>query len=142
MKPLLILISSVFVLSICASSCSPGTAGTSVEASCADFMKLKHISRQVEVAAGGTITLSLCSNPSTGFQWSKDASISDSTVIQQLDHKFLEAGVENKVGVPATEVWTFKALKQGTATVSLEYGRPWEGGGKGEWTYKLAITVK
>jgi len=142
MKSLLILVSAVLALSICAPACSTGTTGAPLVVSCDEFMKLKHISQQVEVAAGSTITLKLCSNPSTGFQWSKDAGISDSTVIQQLDHKFLEPVASNAVGVPGMETWTFKALKQGAATVSLEYGRPWEGGEKGEWTYKLTVTVK
>ncbi|MFA5065967.1 MAG: protease inhibitor I42 family protein [Dehalococcoidia bacterium] len=142
MKPSLILVSAVLAISICTPACSGGTAGAPMEVSCDEFMKLKHISQQSEVAAGSTITLSLCSNPSTGFEWSKDASISDSTVIQQLDHKFIEPVASNAVGVPGMETWTFKALKQGTATLSLEYGRPWEGGEKGEWTYKLTITVK
>jgi len=142
MKSLLILVSAVLALSICAPACSTGTAGAPMEVSCDEFMKLKHISRQAEVAAGDTITLSLCSNSSTGFQWSKDAGISDSAVIQQLDHKFLEPVGQNSMGAAGKEMWTFKALKQGAATVSLEYGRPWEGGEKGEWTYTLAVTVK
>ncbi len=142
MKSLLVMASAVIVLSICAPACSGGTAGAPLEVSCDDFMKLQQISQQVEVATGDTITLSLCSNPSTGFQWSKDAGISDSAVIQQLDHKFLEPVGQNNMGAAGKEMWTFKALKQGAATVSMDYGRPWEGGEKGEWTYKLTVTVK
>jgi predicted secreted protein len=142
MKPVFVLVGAMLALLICAPACSPDTDVVPLEVSCSDFMKLSHISRQLEVAAGGTITLNLCSNPSTGFQWSKDAGISNGIVIQQLDHKFLEPGAENKVGVAGSESWTFKALKQGAATISLEYGRPWEGGEKATWTYKLAITVK
>ena len=35
-----------------------------------------------------------------------------------------------------------EALKKGTTSLSLEYGRPWEGGEKGVWTFELIVTVK
>jgi len=105
-------------------------------------MKQSHRTAQVELAAGSTTNLSLCSNASTGFQWSSDAVISDSSVVQQIDHKYLEPTTSSGAGVPGRETWTFKALKPGTATILLEYSRPWEGGQKGEWTYSLSVTVK
>ncbi len=40
------------------------------------------------------------------------------------------------------ESWTFKALKQGSSEVYLEYSLPWEGGEKGEWTCTVNVVVK
>ena len=88
--------------------------------------------------------MKLCSNPNTGFQWSEEAQISDSVILKQEDHKFI--GPESKPlpppGTPGQEIWNFKALKQGSSEVYLEYKRPWEGGEKGEWTCTINVTVK
>lgn len=115
-----------------------------VEASCDDFMKLRHISKEVEVAVGKSFTVALCSNPSTGFQWTEIAQISDQTIVQQTDHKFIspESEPPPPPGTPGQEIWTFKALKKGTTEVTMEYSRPWEGGEKGEWTFKLTVIIK
>jgi len=116
----------------------------SVEVSCDDFYQQNHISKEVEVGVGGTLTVTLCSNPSTGFIWSETAQISDQSVLQQTDHRLVMPGAEPPPppGTAGQEVWTFSALNKGTSTVSMEYSRPWEGGEKGEWTFVLTVTVK
>jgi len=107
-----------------------------------DFMKNQHISRSVEIPANGTLTVTLFSNPTTGFRWSEEASINDGTVLEQTGHEYVAPGQEGVVGAGGQEVWTFKALEKGETTVSMEYGRPSEGGEKGEWIFKLIVTVK
>src|SRR4030067_650355 len=102
---------SVFILltlSLCLVACAPST-GTSIEVSCDDFGQQPHMSKQINVAAGDTFTVTLCSNATTGFQWSESAQISDQAVVQQTGHEFVspEKGL---VGAPGKEVWTFKAL--------------------------------
>jgi inhibitor of cysteine peptidase len=109
-------------------------------------MEQKHISREVEVAVDGSLTVTLCSNPTTGFIWSESADISDQTVLEQTGHEFIapegEGDEPPAPGTTGKEVWIFKALKKGTTEVSMEYSRPWEGGEKGEWTYTLTVVVK
>lgn len=102
------------------------------------------VGEEVEVAAGGSITVMLESNPTTGFQWSEEAQISDTEILKQVGHEFIgpESEPPPPPGTPGQEVWKFEALKQGTATIYMEYSRPWEGGEKAEWTYTLAVTVK
>jgi len=134
---------SVFILLTIALwlvACAPST-GTSIEGSCDDFGQQPHMSKQINVAAGDIFTVTLCSNATTGFEWSESAQISDQTVVQQTGHGFVgpDTGL---VGAPGKEVWTFKALKKGTSTIALEYSRPWEGGEKGEWTFNLTVAVK
>jgi inhibitor of cysteine peptidase len=127
-------------------ACSSGPRQTAVEVSCANFMDQKNVTKQVEVGAGNTLTVTLCSNPSTGFGWPESAQISDLTIVQQTDHKYVAPEAENGVtpvtGAPGQEVWTFEALKKGTSTIYVEYSRPWEGGEKGEWTFRLTVVVK
>jgi len=115
-----------------------------VDVSCDDFYKQQHISKEVEVTVGDSCTVTLCSNPTTGFLWSESAQISDQTVLEQTDHKFVPPPErpEPVEGEAGKEVWTFKALKKGTSTISLEYSRPWEGGEKGAWTFVLTVVVK
>jgi len=125
---------------------SPAPNKVSVAVTCDDFMNQKHISKQFEIQTGGSLTLTLCSNPTTGFLWSEMAQISDQTVLKQVDHEFVPpedlGDRPPPPGSPGEEVWTFKALKEGTSTISMEYSRPWEGGEKAEWTFVLTITVK
>ena len=143
MKTRLILMGSLAVISLCLFGCSPVPKQVSVEASCDDFYEHQVISQEVQVAVDGSLTVTLCSNPSTGFQW-ESASISDQTVLQEVDHKFVspESELPPPLGTPSQEVWTFQALKKGTSTISMEYSRPWEGGEKGAWAFVLSVTVK
>ncbi len=144
MKSKLILVCAVVAISLCLLACLPTSKQASVEVSCDDFMRQQHISEEVEVAVDGSLTVSLCSNPTTGFLWVESAQISDQTVLQQTDHRFVSPVSEPPPppGTPGQQVWTFKALKKGTSTISMEYSRPWEGGEKGEWTFVLTVTVK
>jgi inhibitor of cysteine peptidase len=88
--------------------------------------------------------VTLCSNPTTGFQWPEKAQISDTTVLEQKDHKFIgpESEAPPPPGTPGQEVWTFKTLKEGSSTIFFEYSRPWEGGEKGEWILTVDVIVK
>ena len=117
-----------------------------VSASCDDLRGLKHISREVDAAVGDSITVSLCSNRSTGFGWSESAQISDQSMLQQTEHNYLAPEREKDkppaLGASGKQVWTFEALKKGTGEVSMDYGQPWEGGEKGAWTFDLTVVVK
>ena len=116
----------------------------SVEISCDDFIKSHHISlsRTIEISVGDSLNVTLCSNPTTGFQWSELAQISDQTLLQQIDHQFVPPQEQDVEGAAGKEIWTFNALKKGTSNISMEYSRPWEGGEKGEWTFTLYVVVK
>lgn len=130
------------VLLIALSCASP----SSLELDCGDFQKQQHIQRDLTVTPGEEITVSLCANPSTGFEWVEQANISDSSILEQTDYRYIAPG--EKGGQPAapgsagTSVWTFHALKSGSTTVEMEYSRPWEGGEKRQWTCELSISVK
>ncbi|GAH66540.1 unnamed protein product [marine sediment metagenome] len=109
-------------------------------------MKEQHISQEVEVAVDGSLTLTMYSNPTEGRQWS-EAQISDQAVLQQTDHKLVMPEVEGDMppppGTPGQEVWTFKALKEGKSTISMEYTHPWEGGEEEPMlTFVLTVVVK
>jgi len=144
MKLKLTLIFVVFIVSLSLLACSPAVKETAVEVSCDDFYQQTFRSESVVVPAGGSFTVTLCTNPTTGFQWSENAQIGDPTVLEQVDHKLVVPQSEPPPppGTPSQEIWTFRALKEGESTIYLEYSRPWEGGEKGVWTFTLTTTVK
>jgi len=89
--------------------------------------------------------LLLRSIPSTVLRWAELAEISDPTVVEQVDHKYVpptEKRGPPPPGTPGEEAWTFKALKEGKSTLSMEYGQPWKGGTKADWTFVLTVVVK
>jgi inhibitor of cysteine peptidase len=141
MKTLSQVVTAFLPLALLVSGCG-GTAF--VNAGCDDFMQQKNVSRQIEIATGYELSVYLCSNPTTGFKWSESAVISDTSVLRQTGHEFTAPKRDSTpvVGAPGTEKWTFKATKKGASTIKMEYGRPWVGGEKGEWTFTLTVVVK
>ena len=137
-------LSLISILLIACDSADDQTSKAWAEITCEEFSNNNHLTQSLEVQAGETFELKLCSNPTTGFQWSEDSQISDTTVLKQENHEFFgrESELTPPPGTPGQEVWTFKALKQGSSTIYLEYSRPWEGGEKGEWTLTVNVLVK
>lgn len=113
-----------------------------VKVSIDELSNAKNITRAITVLQGGVVTVTLGSNPTTGFSWGDTARISDQAVLQQTGTQFLTPEATGMVGVPGNQVWTFKALQKGTTTVSMEYSQPWAGGQKGVWTFQLTVTVQ
>jgi inhibitor of cysteine peptidase len=107
-----------------------------------DFSGEANIERQVEVKTGDIFNIALDSNGTTGFQWTADANIADTAVLEQTAHDYIAPNNGGIIGAPGTEEWTFKALKAGTTAVKMSYDRPWEGGEKGVRTFELTVVVK
>ena len=82
-----------------------------------------------EAPAPQTVTLTLDSNPTTGFSWQ----------VEQSEELFRVESIytEDRTGEPVTgsggtETITLTPLKAGKTEVTLTYARPWEGGEKGD----------
>lgn len=154
-KIFIICLTALLALSMlaCSSKATDGTgepakkttsyaAATTVEFyTCNDFADEPNITDEIEFTANKGVTVILCSNRTTGFQWNEEAQISDTSVVEQTGHSYV-APSASKVGAAGTEKFVFAGVNPGTATVSLEYSRDWEGGEKAEWTCTLTITVK
>ncbi len=103
-----------------------------------------HNNGQVELNVGELLEVTLESNASTGFQWQL-AEIKDPDVVEKKADRYVEPeseGEDMMVGVPGKEVWTFKALDEGTATISMEYLQAWKEGGESAETFVLTVVVK
>ncbi len=79
--------------------------------------------------AGETLVFRVPSNPSTGYSWSVsqkgDPSVATSVgnVMESRDESRASRG---NVGSVENELWLFRAVGQGSTTVTLSYLRPWE----------------
>ena len=105
-----------------------------------EFQNQPHIDVVMSTVLGGELTVTLGSNPTTGYQWSEDAEISDENVIKQINHKFVGPGIDKPPGTPGEEVWAFKGLERGTVTILLEYSRSWTGAGL--WAVTITATIR
>jgi inhibitor of cysteine peptidase len=111
-----------------------------IEVNADQFAANKHITQNIEVNAGDTLTVTLASNPTTGFQWG-ETQITDKAIIQQTKSEYVEP-VQGMLGAAGKQIYTLKALKIGETKVSTQYSRPWQGGEQAEWTFDLTIIVK
>lgn len=83
-----------------------------------------HKFKAMRVPQGKIITLSLDSNPTTGFSWQL-VKISDKTILEFVKKEYVSSS-GGKIGSAGVEKWNFKTFKSGQVVVILEYKRPWE----------------
>ena len=81
---------------------------------------------QITVKSGEVITLTLESNPTTGYSW-QVMDIDNVILVQDGDSEFTQASnLEGLVGAGGMETFRFEAIGVGEATLELGYMRPWE----------------
>ena len=97
---------------------------------------------RVTVVLGQVFTVTLESNPSTGYRW-EWVDHQDSIVEQMGEAQFKprETGDPPLVGAGGWESFDFKAVSQGQMTLKLVYRRPWEEGVEPLKTFSLQVTV-
>lgn len=100
-----------------------------------------HKAKEIALAPGEKLIVDLGSNPTTGYSWVEKPANSDSAVLKLVKHERV-GPKQPRIGAGGSQVWTFEALKAGTATLVFAYSRPWEGGEKGTWTLKLTVKVQ
>ena len=96
--------------------------------------------KTVRVAVGGTVTLTLEANPTTGFSWTGvDKADKNILKLERNDYKEKEhpAGM---VGVGGRDTIVYRALKKGKAKIDLTYMQPWEP--DSEFNTKYTVTVE
>ena len=80
----------------------------------------------VSLRPGERVTISLASNPTTGYSWQVVA-IDEALLEMVAEPEYQpEAKAEGLVGAGGTESFLFQALAPGEATLTLGYARPWE----------------
>ena len=90
-------------------------------------------------SAGQNFTVTLDSNPSTGYQW-EVSSIANNELVRLISSEFVESD-SGLIGAPGKQTLTFQALKEGKTTVVLGYVRPWEKENPVD-TYIIQLTIR
>ncbi len=98
--------------------------------------------KTVKVAVDGTITLTLESNPTTGFSWTGvDKVDKDILKLERNDYK-QNASPAGMVGVGGRDTIVYRALKKGKAKIDLTYMQPWEPDSKFNTNYSVTVEVE
>ncbi|RBO96978.1 inhibitor of cysteine peptidase [Nocardia puris] len=94
------------------------------------------------VRVGERFTITLPSNPSTGYTWRLAAL--DRAVVDQVGESDFRNEGDGPVlpGAGGVEVWTFAGNAAGTTGLALEYTRPWEHGVEPARTFTVTIEVE
>jgi predicted secreted protein len=130
----------LIILTLTLVSCFVTSRDTHVKISCDDFTENPtSIGNNFEIEIGDKIYVELCSNPSTGFEWSYE--MSGDMALKEEDHDF-EAPESDVPGAAGKETWTFEGIEEGRTVINMEYSQPWEGGIKSEWTYLINVVVE
>ena len=86
----------------------------------------KENTQQITARSGSIITITLKSNPTTGYSW-KVSKLSDGKIVKAVSSRY-EADRPALSGSGGKELWSFKALKPGNTRIEMAYQRPWEKG--------------
>ena len=96
----------------------------------------------INASAGDEFIIELESNQTTGFQWGLAGSL-DPSVVKKVSSKYVPApNPGGKMGAGGKELWTFKAVRNGTATISMTYTQPFDKGARPAETATFTVTVK
>jgi inhibitor of cysteine peptidase len=119
---LLLLLVSSLVIPVAAST-SPGAPSSAELTSHKDYIQVPVTETAngttVELNPGDEILISLEVNHSTLYRWHL-AGISDSSVLEYVSNEYVPPELPGP-GRPGTDIWTFRALKPGLSTLTLEY---------------------
>lgn len=97
--------------------------------------------KTVRVSEAQTIEVRLGTQAGTGYTWTLNRSkTSNLTLLRESESK-AQAGGAAGVGRPLTQVFSFRAGKEGPASLSLSYLRPWEKNQAPAKTFDVKIEV-
>ena len=79
---------------------TPGNTEEAINVTCDEFGQNNHIRKEIEVNAGDTIKVTLCSNPTTGYQW-EDAMVGDEAILEETESEYVAPEAEGEDASPA-----------------------------------------
>ncbi len=94
-----------------------------------------HKVENITVNKSKEFTISLESNPTTGYQW---IPIFNTSIINLISHNF-QPSTTKLIGSPGTEIFKFKAINYGTESLKMIYKRSWEKGPTKERLFVINI---
>lgn len=95
--------------------------------------------QEITVRQGDLFRIELEAPGATGYLWQvEDLDASRLELINQSTRVPLSDG---KMGGPVVSVFTFRAISEGSLTLTIDYYRPWEGRTKAEKTFTLTVNI-
>lgn len=93
----------------------------------------------VAVREGQTFTLTLRSNPTTGYIWQLAEPLNE-RIIRFMGNEY-RSNKTGLIGAGGMESWTFKAVESGETRINLKCSRPWEKGTAPAKTAQFKIII-
>jgi inhibitor of cysteine peptidase len=90
----------------------------------------------LQMRVGQTLLIQLPANPTTGYTWTVNGSVAPLTKSGKTNY----AANSSAMGAGGTQSLTFYAENTGTATITLDYRRPWENDPPAK-TFTVTFTV-
>lgn len=95
--------------------------------------------KTLDVRVGDRITVTLPSNPTTGYMWSYKNALPTDIVIPTGEKVNTTSASKELCGAPVTQSFYYKVIAPGTAGINLEYRRPWLKNEAPEATFSLLV---
>ena len=101
--------------------------------------------KPIEATAGTEFSITLDSNPTTGYAWQLAKPL-DNAVVKSVRNGYQTTpgrpGEPMKEGVGGKETWTFMAVSPGKTTLEFKYVRSWEKDQEPVKTASYQVVVK
>lgn len=117
-----------------------GGDATALDWTCDDISEGEGGMFAVEIPAGTSVSLLICSNPTTGYRWTDP--VSSDAAVAAISGVEYEAPSSDMAGAPGAERITISGVAAGTAEITTSYGRPWEDPSMAVQTLTISVTVK
>jgi predicted secreted protein len=96
------------------------------------------VARSLVLRSGELVSVTLCSNASTGFAW--QAPVFPAGSVRVVASRARPAAVPLP-GAAGSQQFIFQVMRTGTIPISLAYSQPWAGGIKAAWRLSLGVVV-
>jgi predicted secreted protein len=130
-KILVLIILSTFVLSGCGGKNEPADQPSELQ--------ISDSAKQLEATAGKEFKIILDSNPTTGYHWEVVGEL-DKSVVEFVSKNYKSDGLQ-LAGSGGKDVWVFKAIAAGEATITLGNYPP-DASADAEQTIIFTVVVK
>jgi inhibitor of cysteine peptidase len=102
--------------------------------------KTQGTTTSMNVKSGQDFTVSLQSNPTTGYQWQLAQPLNPK-VLKKVGSVY-QASQAGTVGAGGVEIWTFKAVGKGKDDIKMQYVRPGDKSAKPTEERVFSVTVQ
>lgn len=89
------------------------------------LMSMDENTQEIKLQPGKSCSLSLESNPTTGYSWQLTDQY-DKQILSLTGDAYLSQSKPNMVGQGGHQIYKFRTLRSGQTEVKLVYARPWE----------------